>query len=377
MAAWMIDHDARSYEDISHAFVDGQPVANLTRNQVLDNIALTWFTNTGISSARLYHENTVGFLRRQGRLDPGRRERVSRGSSTRRRGAGRSGPIRTSSTTTSSTAATTSRPGRSRSSSPKRSAPCSDRCGSAGPAWHDRVARLRAARSRFESFPAHEKSLQNRVSEAQDQSPGRWRVPIVSRDLHEMRARTGQVPRRQARLPRDLRRDGRLVANGRPPAAARPQAAGRCPLAASRLSHSGVMRRRRVLPLAMRQRSRERLGDLLRGRFVRSERLAGTKVPARRAQAAVTREVRVSPRASGSFVRGMAPRAVADVLETAAAVQQERAPTSAPGWQGRRSGACLDLYLGASATPWLELIAILVRRRWHERLRATRARTSP
>jgi len=45
-----------------------------------------------------------------------------------------------------------------------------------------------------------------------------------------MRARTGQVPRRQARLPRDLRRDGRLVANGRPPAAARPQAAGRCPL---------------------------------------------------------------------------------------------------------------------------------------------------
>jgi hypothetical protein len=376
MAAWMIDHDARSYEDISHAFVDGQPVANLTRNQVLDNIALTWFTNTGISSARLYHENTVGFLRRQGRLDPGRRERVSRGSSTRRRGAGRSGPIRTSSTTTSSTAATTSRPGRSRSSSPKRSAPCSDRCGSAGPAWHDRVARLRAARSRFESFPAHEKSRQNRVSEAQDQSPGRWRVPIVSRDLHEMRARTGQVPRRQARLPRDLRRDGRLVANGRPPAAARPQAAGRCPLAASRLSHSGVMRRRRVLPLAMRQRSRERLGDLLRGRFVRSERLAGTKVPARRAQAAVTRGTRV---ASGErLIRAWdgpscRRRRSGDCRGSSARTRADECPGLAGPQVGRVSRSLLGRIsypvVGVDRDPRSTTLA--------RALRATRARTSP
>jgi len=29
---------------------------------VLDNITLTWLTNTGISSARLYWENTVGFF---------------------------------------------------------------------------------------------------------------------------------------------------------------------------------------------------------------------------------------------------------------------------------------------------------------------------
>jgi pimeloyl-ACP methyl ester carboxylesterase len=66
LAAWMLDHDARSYEDIAHAFVDGQPVDNLTRDEVLDNITLTWFTNTGISSARLYHENAYGFFDAKG-----------------------------------------------------------------------------------------------------------------------------------------------------------------------------------------------------------------------------------------------------------------------------------------------------------------------
>jgi pimeloyl-ACP methyl ester carboxylesterase len=62
LAAWMLDHDARSYEDISRAFVDGDPVGNLTRDEVLDNITLTWVTNTGISSARLYWENKLGFF---------------------------------------------------------------------------------------------------------------------------------------------------------------------------------------------------------------------------------------------------------------------------------------------------------------------------
>jgi hypothetical protein len=62
LAAWMLDHDARSYEDISLAFVDGQPVGDLTRDEVLDNITLTWLTNTGISSARLYWENKLGFF---------------------------------------------------------------------------------------------------------------------------------------------------------------------------------------------------------------------------------------------------------------------------------------------------------------------------
>jgi pimeloyl-ACP methyl ester carboxylesterase len=52
LAAWMLDHDARSYELIAHAF-NGQKEA-LTRDDVLDNITLYWLTNTGISSARLY-----------------------------------------------------------------------------------------------------------------------------------------------------------------------------------------------------------------------------------------------------------------------------------------------------------------------------------
>jgi hypothetical protein len=62
LAGWMLDHDARSCDDIARAFVAGQPVHNLTRDEVLDNIALTWLTNTGISSARLYWENTLGFF---------------------------------------------------------------------------------------------------------------------------------------------------------------------------------------------------------------------------------------------------------------------------------------------------------------------------
>src|ERR671935_1806081 len=53
LAAWMIDHDAKSYEDISQGFVDGSPVGGLTRDEVLDNITLYWLTNTGISAARL------------------------------------------------------------------------------------------------------------------------------------------------------------------------------------------------------------------------------------------------------------------------------------------------------------------------------------
>jgi pimeloyl-ACP methyl ester carboxylesterase len=61
LAAWMINHDASSYADIASAFA-GHPVGNLTRDEVLDNITFTWLTNTGVSSARLYWENTVGFF---------------------------------------------------------------------------------------------------------------------------------------------------------------------------------------------------------------------------------------------------------------------------------------------------------------------------
>jgi pimeloyl-ACP methyl ester carboxylesterase len=61
LAAWMLDHDLFSYEDIARAF-DGNPVDNLTQDEVLDNITLTWLTNTGVSSGRLYWENTLGFF---------------------------------------------------------------------------------------------------------------------------------------------------------------------------------------------------------------------------------------------------------------------------------------------------------------------------
>ena len=66
LASWILDHDAQSYLDITSAFVDGSPVGNLTRDEVLDNITLTWLTNTGVSSARLYHENAFGFFDAKG-----------------------------------------------------------------------------------------------------------------------------------------------------------------------------------------------------------------------------------------------------------------------------------------------------------------------
>jgi len=66
LASWILDHDAQSYLEITSAFVDGQPVGNLTRDEVLDNITLAWLTNTGISSGRLYHENAYGFFDAKG-----------------------------------------------------------------------------------------------------------------------------------------------------------------------------------------------------------------------------------------------------------------------------------------------------------------------
>ena len=57
LAAWMLDHDADSYEKISHAFLDGKPAGGLTRDHIVDNITLYWLTNTATSSARLYWEN--------------------------------------------------------------------------------------------------------------------------------------------------------------------------------------------------------------------------------------------------------------------------------------------------------------------------------
>jgi pimeloyl-ACP methyl ester carboxylesterase len=57
LAAWLLDHDTDSYYKISRAFVDGDPVGNLTRDHILDNITLYWLTGTGASAARSYWED--------------------------------------------------------------------------------------------------------------------------------------------------------------------------------------------------------------------------------------------------------------------------------------------------------------------------------
>jgi len=57
LAAWLLDHDTDSYYKISRAFVDGEPVGNLTRDHILDNITLYWLTGTGASAARSYWED--------------------------------------------------------------------------------------------------------------------------------------------------------------------------------------------------------------------------------------------------------------------------------------------------------------------------------
>jgi pimeloyl-ACP methyl ester carboxylesterase len=60
LAAWFLDHDILSYELIARSF-DGKS-EGLTRDDVLDNITITWLTNTALSGARLYWENKVDFL---------------------------------------------------------------------------------------------------------------------------------------------------------------------------------------------------------------------------------------------------------------------------------------------------------------------------
>ena len=64
LAAWMLDHDARSYELIARVFA-GQP-EGLTRDDILDNVTLYWLTNTAVSSARLYWESNLPFFAPKG-----------------------------------------------------------------------------------------------------------------------------------------------------------------------------------------------------------------------------------------------------------------------------------------------------------------------
>jgi pimeloyl-ACP methyl ester carboxylesterase len=54
LAAYFLDHDAWSYALISRVFAG--ETEGLTRDDVLDNITITWLTNTALSGARLYWE---------------------------------------------------------------------------------------------------------------------------------------------------------------------------------------------------------------------------------------------------------------------------------------------------------------------------------
>jgi pimeloyl-ACP methyl ester carboxylesterase len=71
LAAWLLDHDTDSYYKISRAFVDGEPVGNLTRDNIVDNITLYWLTGTGASAARWYWEWAQAAARAAGQTPPG------------------------------------------------------------------------------------------------------------------------------------------------------------------------------------------------------------------------------------------------------------------------------------------------------------------
>src|SRR5882724_10744708 len=69
LAAYFLDHDARSYELIARVF-NGQS-EGLTRDDILDNITITWLTNTALSGARLYWEYFgKGYFNAKGVLIP-------------------------------------------------------------------------------------------------------------------------------------------------------------------------------------------------------------------------------------------------------------------------------------------------------------------
>ena len=75
LAGYFLDHDARSYEMIARVFAGG--AEGLTRDDVLDNITITWLTNTALSGARLYWENKgASFFSVKGVVCPDRRKRL-------------------------------------------------------------------------------------------------------------------------------------------------------------------------------------------------------------------------------------------------------------------------------------------------------------
>src|SRR5580658_4396339 len=64
LAAWMLDHDARSYALIAKSFAGQRE--GLTPEDILENITLYWLTKTAVSSARLYWESKLPFFAPKG-----------------------------------------------------------------------------------------------------------------------------------------------------------------------------------------------------------------------------------------------------------------------------------------------------------------------
>jgi pimeloyl-ACP methyl ester carboxylesterase len=63
LAAFMLDHgDGSGQPGLVARVLDGTLDSDLTRDDLLDNITLYWLTNTGVSAARLYWENTGDFF---------------------------------------------------------------------------------------------------------------------------------------------------------------------------------------------------------------------------------------------------------------------------------------------------------------------------
>ena len=148
LAAWMVDHDTDAYYKISHAFVDGRPSGNLTRDHILDNITLYWLTGqaprrpgpTGRPTGRTPQPRAEASAAAD---HPVRFHDVPRRDLADSAQLGR-GSTRTSATSTRSTRAATSPPGRSRSCSRPRSGPRSARC--VYRRWPAARTKVRAAR---------------------------------------------------------------------------------------------------------------------------------------------------------------------------------------------------------------------------------------
>jgi pimeloyl-ACP methyl ester carboxylesterase len=68
LAAFMLDLYPRRYEMLARS-IDGQPEGE-TPDDFLDNVTLTWLTNTAISGARLYWENKTPYFAIKGVTQP-------------------------------------------------------------------------------------------------------------------------------------------------------------------------------------------------------------------------------------------------------------------------------------------------------------------